>query len=358
MSPVSNQSLGHIGDDAPLLTTRVHPGGYTKIPITPVQQIDDENEARKASSTELLGYVLMLLTAVSFGMGNLFIHHAQTTSNFPASSTLFVRSVVHIVFCLICVLPFRQTRRAVFSMTGRQLAMLAVRGVSGACCLISLYNSLTLIPVGDTTAIFFLSPAFTMILSHFLLGEHVTSVDVGAILLAVAGAFLITRPNSSDVSPTATLVVPFANRLLGSALATLAAFLGATSYTIIRSLGTSFHFITSVFSLAVCSCIASIYFGGAISLTRLQDYGWDGAAIVLSSLLAFLAQVTITTGLQRCRAGPGVLVNTVEVPFSYILGVLFLHEAVSPMRIFGACMIVSAVLSIGVKQILKTVRSQ
>lgn len=357
MSPFANHSLGRIEEDAPLLTTRVHPAGYTKVAITPVEKIGDEKEAQKARSKELLGYLLMLLTAVSFSISNLFIHHAQTVSEFPASSTLFVRSIVHLVLCLAYVLPFSNVRREVFSVAGRQIAMIAVRGICGAFCIISLYNALALIPVGDSTAIFFLCPAFTMILSHFTLREHVHIVDMATVLLAVIGAFLITRPDASDVSSTATLVVPFANRILGSALACLAAFLAATAYTIIRSLGTTFHFMTSIFSLAVCSCIVSVFFGGAISPAQLQNYGWDGTAIVIGSLLTFVAQVTVTTGLQRCRAGPGVLINTAEVPFSYILGLLFLHEAVSSKRIIGASMIVVAVLSIGVRQIIKTVRS-
>lgn len=357
MSPFANHSLGRIDEDAPLLTTRVHPSGYTKVPVTPVEKLGDEKEAQKARSAELLGYALMLLTAVLFGIGNLFIHHAQTVSQFPASSTLFVRSVIHLIFSLAYVLPFPTVRRAVFSMTRHQTAMIAVRGICGAFCIISLYNALALIPVGDATAIFFLCPAFTTILSYFTLREHVHIVDIGAVPLAVIGAFLISRPDASDVLSTATLVVPFANRILGSALACLAAFLAATGYTIIRSLGTTFHFMTSIFSLAVCSCIVSVFFGGAISPAQIHDYGWDGTAIVIGALLAFVSQITLTTGLQRCKAGPGVLINTAEVPICYILGLLFLHEVVSTKRIIGASMIGLAVLTIGARQIFKTVRS-
>lgn len=299
----------------------------------------------------------MLLTALSFGTSNLLIHHAQTVSKFPAASTLFVRSVTHIVLSLAYVLPFRQTRKAVFSTTRRQTIMIAIRGICGAIAIISLYTALTLIPVGDSTAIFFLCPAFTMILSHFTLREHVNLPDLGAVALAVIGAFLITRPDASDLSPTAALVVPFENRILGSSLAALAAFLAATGYTIIRSLGTTFHFMTSIFSLSVCSCFVSICFGGALTPSTLQQYGWDGVAILGGALLTFVAQVTVTTGLQRCRAGPGILINTLEVPYSYILGLVFLHEAISPLRITGACLVVLAVLSIGARQVLKTIRS-
>lgn len=266
--------------------------------------------------------------------------------------------MVHSILACTYFVLFPDARKSALNMTRRQAIWIILRGIMGAICIMCLYTALTKIPIGDSTAIFFLSPVFTMILSHIFLGEHVTLVDIGAVLLSLLGAFMITRPDASDLLSTSALTVSFENRIVGSLLAVTSAFLAASAYTIIRSLGTTFHFMIPVLSFALCSLILSIILNGYISFDQLIAYGWSGFAIVMSAFLAFISQMTLTTGLQRCRAGPGILVNTIEVPYAYVLGLIVLHESVSLLRVVGALMIVIAALTIGTRQIVKAFRTK
>lgn len=354
-------------EEAPLLETHTHTipntnnnNNNTEPHIIGKRNIAIMNKGRTMSSmsTELTGYILMLTTALVFGTSNILIHIAQTKSNFPAVSTLFIRALIHSILTCTYFVLFQDARKSILNMTRQQSIWIILRGIIGALCIICLYTALDKIPVGDTTAIFFLSPAFTMILSHIFLHEYVTLVDISAVLLSLLGAFMITRPNAIDLSSTSTLSVSFENRIIGSLLAGTAAFSAASVYTIIHSLGTTFHFMTSVFSLAICSLILSTILKGYLSFSQLINYGWSAFAIVISALLTFISQMTLTTGLQRCRAGAGVLVNTIEVPYAYVLGLIMLHETISPMRVIGALLIVIAAVTIGARQIVKAFRAK
>ena len=71
---------------------------------------------------------------------------------------------------------------------------IAAQAIIGGFLLLSIFESVERLPIGDCTAIFFSSPAFTLILSAFILRDHcgVYRVVIGGLL--VAGVVIISRP--------------------------------------------------------------------------------------------------------------------------------------------------------------------
>ena len=71
---------------------------------------------------------------------------------------------------------------------------IAAQGIVGGFLLLSIFEAVQRLPIGDCTAIFFSNPACTLVLSIFLLGDHcgLYRTFIGGIL--VAGVVIISRP--------------------------------------------------------------------------------------------------------------------------------------------------------------------
>ena len=80
---------------------------------------------------------------------------------------------------------------------------LCAQGVVGGAFLLCIFESVQRLPIGDCTAIFFSTPAVTLILSALILRDHcgLYRTLIGTCL--VAGVVIISRPPAlfSDTSP-------------------------------------------------------------------------------------------------------------------------------------------------------------
>jgi drug/metabolite transporter (DMT)-like permease len=74
--------------------------------------------------------------------------------------------------------------------------LLITRGLTGSIAFSLAYTSLPYLDIGDSTAIFFLHPVFTALLSWPVLQEKVGLSDAPAVLLGILGTTLIVQPPS------------------------------------------------------------------------------------------------------------------------------------------------------------------
>lgn len=299
-------------------------------------------------SSELYGIFLMALSSIGFSGMAFFTHIAEEKYNFSPASTLFVRGSIHSIATSLYIAWFLGLRGTFHRLSSRQRLLLIVRGGSGAFGLICMFNALQKLPVGDAVAIFFCSPVIIMLLSGAILGEPITGLHCFAAVASFGGILLIARPGFNDE----TGIISKRDRIIGSLAAFASAWFNGFEYVIVRGLGTSIHFMTSVLALSIASVIASIPLGGPIGLESLLGNREGTANIMLSVLFAFLAQVCANKGLQYCRAGPGGLTRNLDVPISYLLGLLFLGEKPSWLSSVGSCIVLSATFMIALQSIL------
>src|SRR5215475_1018166 len=66
---------------------------------------------------------------------------------------------------------------------------------------------LVLLPLATVFALEFTMPAWTILLAPLFLGEHMTQSRVGAVILGLAGVFVILRPGIESFQPAALLVL-------------------------------------------------------------------------------------------------------------------------------------------------------
>lgn len=69
-----------------------------------------------------------------------------------------------------------------------------LRSVSGSVALFGLYISMKYITMGDATAISFLSPVWTYILSYFILKEKINWIQIVSLPASIFGVLLIANP--------------------------------------------------------------------------------------------------------------------------------------------------------------------
>merc|ERR1711884_243562 len=70
----------------------------------------------------------------------------------------------------------------------------AAQGILGGFLLLAIFQAVSSLPLGDATAIFFSSPAFTMILSFFILRDHCGLIRVLISLTLLVGVVVLSRP--------------------------------------------------------------------------------------------------------------------------------------------------------------------
>lgn len=333
----------------------------------PTQAVHDQPaspDMAATSSTELTGYVYISISALAFAINASLVHVAETRYAIAASTSVFCRSVVQTSIVLACFALQPRLRTLACALNETKMRLVALRGIVGAVALFSLYAAFRVMAVGDAVAIFFTAPIFTFVFSHLVIDEPFSHVDVLAIVTSAAGIALLTRAHA--LLPTAATAAATAlpaggeMRVVGCMLALLSALLSGVVYTTLRYLGPSVHHSLGVFSFGACSCVLS----GALMATGIDTGGdgklasgdgtLDGLVLVsLAGVSGFVGQSCLHVGLQLCRAGPGLLIRNLEVPFAYAAGLVLMGERPTLLGLFAVCLIVASAMMIGLRQVMR-----
>ena len=293
--------------------------------------------------------MLMAASCFGFSIMSLFFHIAETTFDFSARYTIFIRSVIHTTLAGLYIASYLNIRETFISLTRRQQTLLVFRGFTGAFGVLAGTLSLKYLPMGDAVSLFFSSSVITLILSNLVLSESITVLDCIAAIVSFGGVLLISRPDGDLVSHASTT-----HRLIGSICAISAAFLASAAYVTIRSLGASLHYMLNVIALAVATLIISIPMGGFTPPEAIIHNKWGSFYAIVGSLAGLTGQICLTKGLQHCNAGPGLLIRNLDIPLAYVLGMVFLGEKPTPVRLLGSTMVLCTAIMIGVRKIIAT----
>lgn len=301
-----------------------------------------QDYTRKTSRT---GYILFLFASVINSCALLLQHIAEKNYDLSSSTALLLRGSIQFILATFA-LPFMADIQQVMRLSSSKMAWLVIRGCLGAVALLAYAISLSLIPVGDAAAIFFTCPVFTLMFARVFIGEHVSGWDAIASILSLLGGMLISSPSTTDVS------IPTHDRILGSALVLLAAVISGLSFTIIRKLGTSIHFLLSVIALGSTTAPLGIVFGGLFNPLAIAQNVKAGVFIMaMSGVCSFISQCALSKGLQLSKAGPAVMVMNLEVPMTYILAAVTIGEIPPTTRMLGAGLVVLSAVMIAMQKV-------
>ena len=148
--------------------------------------------ARKDKALQSAFWMIISCVALSVlaGLGRLL---GQYDVN--AFQTVFCR----LLFAFLVMLPMVM-RLGLKNVTTGHMKIYVVRTASGIVAMWTWFYAVTLIPIGEQTALSFLAPLFTTVGAAFLLRETVRARRWSAIIIGFFGALLIIRPGITDIS--------------------------------------------------------------------------------------------------------------------------------------------------------------
>ncbi|MGB0572416.1 MAG: DMT family transporter [Alphaproteobacteria bacterium] len=160
------------------------------------------NQSIAAIPAPVRGLLLIVLASAFFAsMHNTIRFIAQTEDIHPFEVAFF-----RVAFGLIVFIPFF-LRSGIGILRTHKFSWHFGRAFLNAASMLSWFTALSLMPVGDATAVSLIGPVFVAILAMLFLGEHVGPMRWLGILLAVVGGLIVVRPGFVDISSGVWLVL-------------------------------------------------------------------------------------------------------------------------------------------------------
>lgn len=255
------------------------------------------------------GVRYMAGAAFFFSLMSLFVKAAGQT--LPTMEIVLARGVAMVVF------TYGLLRRRGIPLWGHRKGFLLLRGTLGFVALVCFYYALIHLPLADATVIQYTNPAWTALLAALFLDERLRRKEVAGIAASLVGVVLIARPTFLfDLAGAALDPVAVGVALAG-------AVFSAAAYVTVRKLGATEDPLVIVFWFALVNAVAALP-------PALPDAVWPsprGWLLLLGvGVSTQIAQVLMTHGLKRERAGKAMAVAYLQILFAAVWGLLFFGE--------------------------------
>lgn len=274
------------------------------------------------SATHPRGAALSLLAAaLSFSLMAVCVK--AVGSRIPVAEVVLARSVVSLALCGWMV------RSAGLSPWGQRRWLLSLRGLLGSVALVCVFAALTLLPLATATVLQYLYPTLSALAGWRWLGERIGRRLLVAIPLGWLGVLLVCRPPGA------------ASSALGVLLALAGAVLTALAYVSVRELGRSEHPLVIMLYFPLTSLPLCLPW---VALDPVLPQGGDWGWLLGVGLFTQLGQLGLTHGLVRLPVAPATAIGYAQVPFAALWGWLLFGERLAQGTVFGALLILAAML--------------
>jgi drug/metabolite transporter (DMT)-like permease len=274
------------------------------------------------------GVLYMGLAALFFSLMTVLVKLAGR--GLPAEEIVLARVVVTLVLSYVLV------RRAGLSPWGNDRRKLALRGLLGACALACYYWTVTRMPLAEATTIHHTAPVVTAVLAWRLLDERIGAAGWLALGLGMAGVVMVARP-AAIFGDTGLDPVPVVAALAG-------AICSASAYVTVRKLTATEAPLVIVFYFPLVALPLTIPWAAPVLELPTGD---EWLLLIGVGVSTQIAQVFLTMGLARERAGRATAVGYLQVALAMMWGVLVFGEVPPAIAVAGAALIVGATLLVG-----------
>jgi drug/metabolite transporter (DMT)-like permease len=189
--------------------------------------------------------------------------------------------------------------------------------------------SLVLLPLATVFSLEFTMPAWTMLLAPLLLGEHMTQSRVGAVILGLAGVFVILRPGIESFQPAALLVLTAAFGYAVQNIATKKLTATESTFAIV--------FWMNVIQLVLAFALAGPFFVGKIGLTQLP-------AILGLGCAGVFAHFCLSNAFRSGDASVVVPLDFMRIPLIAVIGWWLYAESLDLYVFAGALLIITGIV--------------
>jgi drug/metabolite transporter (DMT)-like permease len=280
---------------------------------------------RALPDTPATGIALMA-SAMLFAPAMDILAKLMTETVSPGQTTL-ARLAAQSVILLPVVLLAREW--------GRPTLLHAAAGVCLAIALFCIVTAVSVMPVANALAIFFVEPLLLTLLSAWLLGEPVGWRRLAAVAVGLAGAMIVLRPNVAAFGWAAAL--PLLTALF------FALYLVVTRVVSRRGGRVALQFWAGVFAALTLGTLMVLALPAGIEPLAFGPMGGRELLILLGmGLLAALTHQMIAQAFARAEAGALAPLQYLEIFSATILGWLVFADFPDTITWAGTAIIVAS----------------
>ena len=270
-------------------------------------------------------FAALILVTISMALlvGIAAVGRYAARSGIDPAQILFFRNF----FCVVWMLPLFAWRGSSLVKT-KQLRLYGMRVMLSFISMMAFFQALALLPIGEVTAINFLSPLFGTLFAILLLGEHVGTRRWTALAVGFLGAMVILRPTGSafGFGQIAALTSAMAIGVIGPLVKQLTSVDGADRIV----------FITNLL-LTPLSLIPALFVWTWPPLEL-----WP--QLILMGLFAVLGHMALVRGYAVSDASLVMTFKFSRLPFAVLIGYLAFGELIDGWTWVGAIIIFAAAL--------------
>ena len=216
---------------------------------------------------------------------------------------------------------------------------------TGVCSLLFFnwcyFNAITLSSMSVAAVLLYTAPVFVTLMSALFFREKITPVKVTALAVTFAGCVLVTGLFPLGEQAVSAPVVLFG----------LGAGFGYALYSIFSKFALMKYSSQTItfYTILFCAIFSLPLSGLQNTLSALGDArAWAGA-LGVGVLCCALPYHLYTAGLREAEPGRAAILATIEPFVAAGLGILLLHEAVTPWKLLGMAAILGAVVLLNTK---------
>ncbi|MEQ8824348.1 MAG: DMT family transporter [Filomicrobium sp.] len=272
------------------------------------------------SDRPLIG-VLFVFAAMAFLAALITLGRYAALNGTDPSQVVFFRNL----FCVVWMLPLFAWRGMSLVKT-QNLHLYGLRVGLSFIAMTAMFHSVALIPVGEVTAISFLSPLFGTAFAILMLGERVQIRRWMALFVGLIGALIILRPAGSEFG---------AGQLLALISACAVGVIGPLVKRLTREDDADRVVFLTNLLLTPLSLVPALF---VWTWPSLQMWGLFAAM----GFVAVLGHMSLVRAYAAMEASLVMTFKFVRLPFAVLFGYLAFREAIDGMTWLGGLIIFAA----------------
>ena len=207
--------------------------------------------------------------------------------------------------------------------------LLLIRGLVGTIGYLAIVYATQMIPISQSTVLFFACPMFAAINGMWLNKQAVSAMHWLYILGGFVGVVLVLEPGADGFDLHAAHFIALAS-----------AFFGGMAMALTRKLTSNNHSYTIFFYFCLVGVPVSA--GPALNgISFIWPGWWIVTALLAASALGSLAQLLLNWGFKHVPAHVGAVILSSQVVLTAIVGVFMLNESLTWSMATGSCLILA-----------------
>lgn len=277
----------------------------------------------------LLGIALMLGFCILAPLGDALAKLLGTA--LPLAQIVAIRFAVQ----ALILVPLVWATGRMWRMQGRTLALAFLRTIVHIIGILSMFTSLTFLPLADAIAIVFVMPFFMLVLGKLVLNEEVGHRRLIACIVGFVGTMLVVQPSFAEVGWPALLPVFVA--------ANFSVFMLLTRQIARQTDPIGLQAVSGVMAVAVMAPL--LWLGDVADLPLLGmawPNVWEWSLLAAIGTLGTGAHLLMTWSLRFAPASTLAPMQYLEIPFATFIGWLIFRELPNGLAALGICITIAA----------------